>query len=76
MFSISFAYPLMLFLLPLPALLAAWVWRRQSGRVVLPFDHDAPRGGAFMSGLVNLAELLSLLRLRVERIGNRRTKSK
>jgi hypothetical protein len=26
-------------------------------------------------GLVNLAELLSLLRLRVERIGNRRTKS-
>ena len=26
-------------------------------------------------GLVNLAELLSLLRLRVERIGSRRTKS-
>ncbi len=63
MFSLSFAYPLMLFLLPLPALLAAWIWRRQSGRVVLPFDHGVPRGGAFLSGVVNLAESLPVLLL-------------
>jgi Ca-activated chloride channel family protein len=65
MFSISFAYPLLLFLLPLPALLAMWIWRRQSGRVVLPFDHGMARSGRRLGFLVNLAETLPALLLAV-----------
>ena len=65
MFSISFAYPLLLFLLPLPALLAMWIWRRQSGRVVLPFDHGTARSGRRLGFLVNLAETLPALLLAV-----------
>ena len=45
----SFAYPAALALLAAPVLLIAWVWRRESGRIVLPLDHaghSRGRGGA------------------------------
>lgn len=43
--------------------------RQESGQRLTPAERKEAEG------LVNLAELLSLLRLRVERIGNRRTKN-
>jgi len=43
--------------------------RQDSGQRLTPAERKEAEG------LVNLAELLSFLRLRVERIGNRRTKS-
>jgi Ca-activated chloride channel family protein len=65
MFSISFANPLVLFLLPLPALLAMWIWRRQSGRVVLPLDHSTASTGRRLGFVVNLAETLPAVLLAV-----------
>jgi Ca-activated chloride channel family protein len=65
MFSLSFAYPLVLFLLPLPAALAAWVWRRQKRRLVLPFDHSGAKSGKRLAALVNVAETLPALLLAV-----------
>ena len=43
--------------------------RQEGGQRLTPAERKEAEG------LVNLAELLSLLRLRVERIGKRRTKS-
>ena len=43
--------------------------RQESGQRLTPAERKEAEG------LVNLAELLSLLRLRVERIGNQRTKN-
>jgi hypothetical protein len=43
--------------------------RQDSGRKLTPAERKEAEG------LVNLAELLSLLRLRVERMGNRRMKN-
>ena len=41
----SFAHPLVLLLLAIPVLLAAWEWQRRGHVLVLPFDHgDLPKG--------------------------------
>ena len=44
--NLSFAYPLVLFLLLMPALLLVWVWRREGRRVVLPFDYGSRGSGS------------------------------
>lgn len=61
----SFANPLVLFLLLLPALLVVWVWRRESRRVTLPFDHGGQSRGVGLRVLINLAETLPCLVLAV-----------
>ena len=62
---ISFAHPWLLLLLLIPAILVAWIWKRDTGRVMLPFDHGRQRDGALLSGLTNLAESLPALLLAV-----------
>lgn len=52
----SFAQPWLLFALPLPALLLAWVWRRQGGRVAYPFDHVVRRRSRLLAALLATAE--------------------
>ena len=62
---LSFAHPIVLFLLIVPALILAWVWRREDRRVALPLDHGRPtrrRGWRF---LVDAAESLPALILAV-----------
>ncbi len=46
----SFAYPAVLVLLVVPVALIAWVWRRTSGRVALPFDHGGQSSGRVLGG--------------------------
>src|SRR5262249_15211967 len=60
---LPFAYPLVLALLVLPLGLLAWVWMRPGRRVVLPFDHGAPRRGLAWHVLVNCAGSLPALLL-------------
>ena len=52
----SFATPEILYLLVLPALLLAWVWWRESGRVVLPLDHGQIRHRRVLAAVVGAAE--------------------
>lgn len=62
---ISFAHPMVLFLLIVPALLLVWVWRRRSAPVVLPFDHGRQRSSAWLRTIIHLAESLPALILAV-----------
>ncbi|MGC3971761.1 MAG: vWA domain-containing protein [Pirellulales bacterium] len=39
-----FAHPFVLLGLVVPAALAVWTWRRQAGRIVLPYDHRSAAG--------------------------------
>jgi Ca-activated chloride channel homolog len=55
---VSFAYWPLLFLLVVPLILLAWVWRRHEGRIVLPFDHSQAGPGRVLQVLINLAESL------------------
>ena len=59
----SFSHPIVLFLLPLPALLLIWIWRREAARVVLPFDHAPRRHGNWLRIPINLMESLPALLL-------------
>lgn len=62
----SFQHPLVLFALLIPAFLLAWVWRRRSRRVVLPFDHgDATSSGRGWRIALDIAESLPALVLAV-----------
>src|SRR5215212_4246929 len=63
--TLAFAYPLVLFFLVVPALLLAWVWRREGRRVVLPFDHGPAGSGRAWRVLISLAESLPALALAV-----------
>jgi Ca-activated chloride channel family protein len=63
--TLTFAYPPVLFILVVPALLVAWVWRRQGRNVVLPFDHSGPAGGRGWWVLLSAAETLPALVLAV-----------
>jgi Ca-activated chloride channel family protein len=56
--NLGFHYPSVLFLLVLPALLLAWVWRRDGRRVVLPFDHGPITGSRVWGIVLALAESL------------------
>jgi Ca-activated chloride channel family protein len=58
-----FAHPAVLFLLVVPAALLIWVWRRQSNRVVLPFDHGRQGSGKALRVFVTVAESLAPLLL-------------
>lgn len=58
----SFQYPLVLFALLIPAFLLAWVWRRRSRRVAMPFDHaDASSDGRGWRIAIDIAESLPAL---------------
>ena len=57
----SFSHPSVLFLLVVPALLVVWIWRRETGRIVLPFDHGQQRSGKWLKLPINLAETLPAL---------------
>ena len=59
----SFSHPIVLFLLPLPAILLVWIWRREAARVVLPFDHAVRRRGNWLRFPINLMESLPALLL-------------
>jgi Ca-activated chloride channel homolog len=63
--NLSFAYPLVLFILLVPAGLLAWVWRREGRRVVLPFDHGGRGSGRGWRFFLGLAESLPALVLAV-----------
>ena len=39
-----------------PAAMLVWVWRRKSGRVVLPQDYGGQRSGRFWAGLITILE--------------------
>jgi Ca-activated chloride channel family protein len=59
----SFSHPWVLFLLPVPVLLAAWVWRRDTRRVAVPFDHARQASGVVWGSIVNVAECLPAMLL-------------
>lgn len=61
--SLSFANPLFLLLLVVPALLLGWVWWRADRRVVLPFDHSGARKGFVWWLLISIAESVAPLLL-------------
>lgn len=52
----SFERPLLLVLLVVPLALAIWIWRRRSGRIMLPLDHVTGSRGRRWSFLINLFE--------------------
>ncbi len=57
----GFVEPMLLFLLVIPAALLYWVWRRESGRLALPFDHGSQRRGGGLRFLLSIAESLPAL---------------
>lgn len=61
----SFAYPAVLVLLAAPVLLIAWVWRRDSGRIVLPLDHGGHSRGRGWAVALGIAESVPALILAV-----------
>lgn len=61
----SFNYPWMLFLLLIPAVIVAWIWRRSGRHVVLPLDHSEHKGGRWLGRLVNSASCFPALGLAV-----------
>jgi len=79
----SFANYILVVLAPLCGLgLIAWVWRRESRRLVLPFDHGRQSSGRVWRGLINVADSLPGVLLAVvllilagpRRLGEPRTK--
>ncbi|MBI2823741.1 MAG: VWA domain-containing protein [Planctomycetia bacterium] len=63
--TLPFGRPLVLLLLAVPAVLLWRVWRRDQGRLVLPFDFSGARRGRPLAFAVNLAESLPALLLAV-----------
>ena len=61
----NFATPNLLFLLLIPALLLAWVWRRRTGEIVLPLDHASVRPTPALGVLTNVAESIPPLLLAI-----------
>ena len=61
----TFGQPLVLLLLVVPLWLAYWVWRRQSGAVVVPFDRSIAKGSRALRVLTDCAESLPSLLLAV-----------
>lgn len=58
----GFIHTWLLLLTPvLVILLVAWLWRRQGGNVVLPFDHSASPRGRWLRWTINLAQTLPIL---------------
>ena len=63
--SFAFAYPAVLLLLVIPALIVMWVWRRVGGEVALPMDHAQHASGKGWKILINIAESLPALLLAI-----------
>ena len=59
----TFHYPMVLFLLVVPALLLAWQWTRRGRELIVPFDHGGGGSGRIMRGLLGFAEMLPTLLL-------------
>jgi Ca-activated chloride channel family protein len=55
---LPFARPWMLLLLIVPVLLCVWVWRRETARIALPFDHSDYRGGRYWQFFINVGDCL------------------
>ncbi len=60
-----FAYPWVLFLEVVPAMLLIRVWRQRAGRVVLPFDHARAKSHRLQAFLIHVAMSLPPLLLGV-----------
>ena len=60
-----FGRPWMLLLLVVPLLHLVWVWRRQRGRIVLPFDYGLRGSGWPLRGLLGIGESVPALLLAV-----------
>jgi Ca-activated chloride channel family protein len=84
MIAMSFAHPLVLFLLAAPAWLGWRVWHRSGRRVALPFDHGRQGAGSGWRVAVDLAESLPAVVLAIvvvilagpQRTGEPKTKRK
>ena len=61
----SFAYPLVLLTLLIPAYLLVRTWRRRGRELVVPFDHGRQPSGRVLRVLMTLAESLPALVLAV-----------
>jgi Ca-activated chloride channel family protein len=59
----TFHYPMVLFLLVVPALLLAWRWTRRGRELIVPFDHGDGGSGRILRGLLGFAEMLPTLLL-------------
>lgn len=55
---LPFSRPAVVLLLVLPILYAVWIWRRESGRVALPFDYSGYRRGRIWAFVINCAEMI------------------
>jgi Ca-activated chloride channel family protein len=60
---ISFTSPWVLALLVVPVALMAWVWRRQRGRVAMPFDHGEVISPKYWPTVLKMCESLPVLLL-------------
>jgi len=54
----TFTHPWLLLLLAAPLALAVWEWQRVGQRIVLPFDHSAPRPRRVLERAVKTLQLL------------------
>src|SRR5881394_1858425 len=61
----SFAHPLILLLLVLPLMLAAWEWSFRGPNIVLPFDHARLRKRRFLGRVLAMLNLLPAMLLAV-----------
>ena len=62
---LPFSRPILLLLLIVPILLIAWIWRRESGRVAMPFDYSDYQKGRWWSLFINIAETMPALILAI-----------
>ena len=62
--SLSFRYPVLVFLLQIiPLALIIWVWMRRGRSVVLPFDFGLHKSGVWLKEMINTAQCLPALLL-------------
>ena len=61
----SFTYPLVLVLLIIPAMLAAWIWTHRGGRLVLPFDHGVQPSGRVLRIALDFAQTIPAVLLAI-----------
>ena len=59
----NFLHWQLLFLLVLPFGLIVWIWLRQNGEIVMPFDHGRQKKGRVWKFFLNIAESVPALLL-------------
>ena len=62
---LPFARPAVLLLLAVPVLLCVWVFRRQTSRIAMPFDHSPYNRGNLWALFINIAECLPAIILAI-----------